>query len=64
MSTTVAPEDAQATNMLADSPLDIAAHFPADPDIMVSPERDIRGLDALQNEVRFADSDGGVTTEA
>jgi hypothetical protein len=48
MSTTVAPEGAPATNKLADSPLDVAAGFPADPDLMVSPEGDARGLERLQ----------------
>lgn len=35
-----------------DRPLDIEALFPADPDLMISPEGDKRGLEQLRSRAR------------
>jgi hypothetical protein len=57
MSTTNASKREQAATSPGEPSLDIEAKFPADPDLMVSPEGDLRGLKKLQDKARARRAD-------
>ncbi|MDQ2850737.1 MAG: hypothetical protein M3Y49_08375 [Actinomycetota bacterium] len=50
--TTTAPTTTTHAALDDEQPLDIEALFPADPDLMISPEGDKRGLEQLRSSAR------------